>query len=102
MLGNIIDTGKTLKLIDWEYSANSDPRFDLAMFSVKEGLSKRHDTMLLKAYGSKIPPEQFAAMKAVVHFREGAWGLVQLAISEIPFDYRQYSKENLAAFKRLA
>lgn len=102
VLENIVSTKKNLKLIDWEYSANSDPRFDLAMFSVKGKFDARHDKALLGAYGIKISPAQFAAMKAIVHFREGSWGLVQLAVSKIPYNYKKYAKDNIRSFNAIA
>lgn len=103
MIENIVDTGGRLKLIDWEYSANSDPRFDLAMLSVKGNFTPRNDAALLKAYDDpKITHADLAAMKAVVHFREGAWGLVQNAVSKIPFDYKKYAKANIGAFNILS
>lgn len=101
MIENIVGNGKSIKLIDWEYSANSDPRFDLAMFSVKANFNAKQDALLLNAYGLKISRPEFEAMKAVVYFREGAWGLLQLAISKIPFDYKKYARDNIASFKAI-
>ncbi len=98
---NIIDSKNKIKLIDWEYSANSDFRFDLAMLSVMSNFSERQDKLLLKEYGIKDKDlyEQIQIMKAVVCFREASWGLLQMAISPIKFDYKKYAIEKFNIFK---
>lgn len=102
MIENIISVKGNIILIDWEYSANSDPRFDLAMFSVKGKFTARHDAELLKAYSGEISQSELEAMKGIVHFREAAWGFLQSAISEIKFDYKKYARDNLASFNAIA
>ncbi len=102
MIENLIEAGNDIKLIDWEYSANADFRFDLAMFSFKGGLDKSGDELLIKTYYGKNRPELYAelqAMKAVVCFREASWAILQRAISPIQFDYKKYATEHLADFE---
>lgn len=101
MLENIIiNNERKIKLIDWEYSANSDFRFDLAMFSVKGNFSNKQDKFFLKEYGIKDKDlyNQIQMMKAVVYFREASWGLLQIAISPIKIDYKKYAVDNLNLF----
>ncbi|OHB20439.1 MAG: hypothetical protein A2939_04425 [Parcubacteria group bacterium RIFCSPLOWO2_01_FULL_48_18] len=107
MLENILETpsGK-LKLLDWEYSGNADPRYDLAMFSIKASLDLKKDEFLVKVYLGKNEPRFYEAMqimKAVVYFAEGAYGLIQLAISKKKgIDYKKYADENIGEFKRIS
>lgn len=103
MLENIIEDGNQVKLIDWEYSSNSDYRLDLAMFSVKGNLTSEQEELLLKEYGDngKDLHNQILLMKSVVYFREAVWGLLQLAVSDIEFDYKKYAVKNLELFTSL-
>ena len=99
VMENIIYNKSILKLIDWEYSANSDYRFDLAMLSLKGNFSNQHDRLLLKEYdGDSHMYEQIQIMKSVVCFREAAWSLAQLGISKIKFDYKKYAVDCLSLF----
>ena len=100
---NIISSNKKIKFIDWEYSASSDFRFDLAMLSVMGHFSRKHDELLIKEYGIKDKDfyKQIQLMKAVVCFREASWGLLQSSISPIKFNYKKYAEKKLSAFDLL-
>ena len=99
MMENIVTYKQSLKLLDWEYSANSDYLYDLAMLSVKAAFDKEQDHFLLECYGKPKMYEQLKAMKKVVYFKEASWGLLQLAVSSIPIDYKRYAEENLQEFR---
>ncbi len=101
MIENIIRTPEGIKLIDWEYAANSDFRFDLAMLSVKGKFSVEQDEELLQAYDETAPTPAFQAMKAIVFLREASWGILQNAISLVPFNYKKYAIENLQQFRSM-
>ena len=100
MIENIIDTNKMIKLIDWEYSAKSDFRFDVAMFFIKADLNKQQEKIFFEAYGLSISPIELKAMKSLVYLREAAWGILQNAVSSISFDYKKYAEENLGHFRK--
>ncbi len=99
MIENIVFNAEKVRLIDWEYSANSDPRFDIAMLSVKASFGKKEDILLLKSYGAPQLYTEIQLMKALVFFREASWGLLQLAVSSIPYDYKKYAEEHLHLFR---
>jgi len=103
MIENILENKDRISFLDWEYSSNSDYRFDLAMLSVKGKFTPQQDRLLLKAYdkNNKDLYSQIQRMKAVVYFREAAWGFLQLAISKIKFDYKKYAVDNLELFVSL-
>lgn len=101
VLENVLKTNHGIKLLDWEYSANSDCRFDLAMLSIRAEYNKKQEEFLLKSYGRLLNQSQMKLMKAVVHFREAAWGLVQNSLSQINFDYKKYAQKNFHDFDRL-
>ena len=100
MIENLFLNKSNIKIIDWEYSANSDPRFDLAMISFKGRFEKEHDIILLKEYGEPELFNDIQLMKAVVALREVAWGITQIAVSTISRDYKTYAEIDLEKFRK--
>jgi thiamine kinase-like enzyme len=95
---NFIDDGTRLWLVDWEYAGMGDPFFDLGNFAVNNELGEEGENELLAAYGSDNG-EALVLMRFMSDFREAMWGIVQLAISELDFDFGAYAEEH---FERLA
>jgi thiamine kinase-like enzyme len=95
---NFIDDGTRLWLVDWEYAGMGDPFFDLGNFAVNNELGEEGENELLAAYGSD-DGEALVLMRFMSDFREAMWGIVQLAISELDFDFAAYAEEH---FERLA
>jgi thiamine kinase-like enzyme len=86
-----------LYILDWEYAGMGDIFFDLANFSDHHDLSDEQDRWLLSCYFDKnATPEQWAhlkIMKIMSDLREASWGLVQMGISKLDFDYRAYTSK---------
>jgi thiamine kinase-like enzyme len=95
---NFIDDGVRLWLVDWEYAGMGDPFFDLGNFAVNHELAEEDENALLAAYGSD-EGDALVLMRFMSDFREAMWGIVQLAISELDFDFAAYAEEH---FERLA
>ena len=95
---NYIDDGTRLWLVDWEYAGMGDPFFDLGNFAVNNELAEAGERELLAAYGSD-DGDALVLMRFMSDFREAMWGIVQLAISELEFDFGAYAEEH---FERLA
>ncbi|MEP6910991.1 MAG: phosphotransferase [Actinomycetota bacterium] len=95
---NFIDDGVRLWLVDWEYAGMGDPFFDLGNFAVNHELTEQSEYALLSAYGSD-DVDALVLMRFMSDFREAMWGIVQLAISELDFDFAAYAEEH---FERLA
>ena len=95
---NFIDDGVRLVLVDWEYAGMGDPFFDLGNFAVNHELNEESERTLLSAYGSD-DAAALVLMRFMSDFREAMWGIVQLAISELDFDFAAYAEEH---FERLA
>jgi thiamine kinase-like enzyme len=76
-----------------------DRYFDLGNLAANNGFSDADDEVLLDAYwpdGST--PRRLAAlrlMRVMSDFREGMWGVVQAAVSELEFDFAGYAREHL-------
>ncbi len=95
---NFISDGIRLWLVDWEYAGMGDPFFDLGNFAVNHELAEEGEHALLAAYGSD-DGDALVLMRFMSDFREAMWGVVQLAISELDFDFGAYAEEH---FERLA
>ena len=95
---NFIDDGVRLWLVDWEYAGMGDPFFDLGNFAVNHELTEEGEKALLAAYGSH-EADALVLMRFMSDFREAMWGIVQLAISDLDFDFDAYAQEH---FERLA
>jgi thiamine kinase-like enzyme len=95
---NFLRDGDHLWLIDWEYAGMNDRYFDLANLAVNNGFAPRDEEALIDAYFGRITDRRLARlrlMKIVSDARESTWGLVQLGISTIDFDYAGYAQEHL-------
>jgi thiamine kinase-like enzyme len=95
---NFIGDGTRTWLVDWEYAGMGDPFFDLGNFAVNHELDESGESVLLAAYGSN-DSGALVLMRFMSDFREAMWGVVQLAISELDFDFAAYAEEH---FERLA
>jgi thiamine kinase-like enzyme len=92
---NFLDLGDRMYLIDYEYSGNLDPMWDLGDFSVEAGFDAEHDDVLMRAYFEGTPPpDQLARMvmyKALSDVFWTLWGIVQ-QVNENPVeDFWAYS-----------
>ncbi len=88
-------TNDQLTILDWEYSGMGDIFFDLANFSDHHNLSDEQDRWLLQCYFDRQPEAgewaHLKIMKIMSDLREATWGLVQIGISRLDFDFREYA-----------
>jgi thiamine kinase-like enzyme len=97
LLGNFIDDGELIRIVDWEYAAMGDPFFDLGNFAVHHGFSDTQDVMVLGAYlGQATAPDmaRLKLMKIVSDLREAMWAMVQVTISSLDYDFVQYGEKH--------
>jgi thiamine kinase-like enzyme len=91
---NFLTNGQ-LYILDWEYAGMGDAFFDLANFSDHHNLSDEQDLWMLECYfGGETNPYQWAhlkVMKIMSDLRETTWGLVQIGISKLDFNFREYA-----------
>jgi len=86
-------------VLDWEYAGMGDVYFDLANFSDHHELSDDQDLWLLECYFGEVTDQQIAhleIMKAMSDLREAMWAQVQIAISELSFDFSGYANKFFA------
>jgi thiamine kinase-like enzyme len=102
LAANILDDGRRLVLVDWEYGGIGNPLFDLAGISGNCGLSDDLERELLAAYRSRVVDEDLAdlrILKTVSLLREALWAVIQTVASDIEFDYARYAEDNLHAYR---
>jgi thiamine kinase-like enzyme len=94
---NFIDDGATIRIVDWEYAGMGDRFFDFGNFAVNHQLSEDDERGLLAAYFGRVTAGQHARlrlMRLMSDFREAMWGVVQIAISELDFDFVAYANKH--------
>ena len=78
---NFLDTGEQMYIIDYEYSANNDPMWDLGDLSVEGLFTAAQDTAMLRAYFDGEPPATDVARmtmyKALCDLLWTLWGVIQ-------------------------
>ena len=105
LTANFIDDGTRIRIVDWEYAGMGDLFFDLANFSVNNGLSKDETAELLRAYFGDVRAEDERAVMLMGYmsdFREAMWGVVQQALSDLDVDFRAYADEHFERLERSA
>jgi thiamine kinase-like enzyme len=103
--GNLMDDGKRLWLIDWEYAGFGSALFDLANLSANGGFDDIDDTALLEAYFERPVTDalqrSFDAMRVASALREATWGMVQrIQIGSEGVDYLVHARDHLARADR--
>lgn len=87
---NYIDDGKQLWLIDYEYSGNNDPTFELGNTCQEMQFNDAQINEICAAYFGKVSEDKVARMKLNMIMSDVGWGLwaaIQTKISTIDFDF---------------
>jgi thiamine kinase-like enzyme len=98
---NFLDTGEQMFVIDYEYSGNNDPMWDLGDLSVEGGFGPEQDAVLLHAYFGGEPPShevgRMVAYKALCDLLWTLWGVIQHVNGNPAEDFWAYAS---ARFER--
>ena len=100
--GNFIDDGTRLRILDWEYAGMGDIFFDLGNFAVQHEFNDEQDEVLLRTYFGEQTNSQRARlklMKIMSDLREAMWGMVQVGVSKLDFDYVGYAQKYFDRFE---
>ena len=87
---NYIDDGEQLWLIDYEYSGNNDPTFELGNTCQEMQFNDEQIAEVCAAYFGEVMPNMIARMKLNMIMSDVGWGLwaaIQAKISTIDFDF---------------
>lgn len=92
---NFLDTGERMFVIDYEYSGNNDPMWDLGDLSVEGEFGPEQDAALLHAYFGDDPPAhevgRMVAYKAMCDLLWTLWGVIQHANGNPAEDFWAYA-----------
>ncbi|MDR7522870.1 MAG: choline/ethanolamine kinase family protein [Armatimonadota bacterium] len=80
---NLIDDGRQIRIVDWEYAGMGDVFFDLANFAIYHAAPEAGDRALLQAYFGEVTGPAFARLKllkVVAELREALWYVVALTL----------------------
>ena len=95
LAGNFIDDGQRVWLIDYEYSGNNDPAFELGNTATECDLSREQTDELVEAWTKEDP-----AFRARVDLQSlcseygwALWGFIQAATSPIDYDFHGWGME---------
>jgi thiamine kinase-like enzyme len=106
LAANFLREDGRIWIVDWEYAGMGDRYFDLGNFSVNNELDEEGRGALLEAYFGEPPTERRLAalslMRFMSDFREAMWGVVQTAVSELDFDFREYAAKHFARLQESA
>jgi thiamine kinase-like enzyme len=101
---NLLDDGKRLWLLDWDYAGFGSALFDLAGLASNCQLPGAREEQLLESYFERPVDDalrrRLSAMKCASLLRESLWSMVSEHHSHVDFDYRTYTADNLAHFER--
>ena len=101
---NIIDDGRRLWLLDWDYAGFGSPLFDLANLASNAECGEAAEKLILSTYFGAAPDaglwRSFRVMGCASLLREAMWGMVSAIDPPIAFDYDAYAKGYLERFTR--
>lgn len=91
----MVNDSSEVKIIDWEYAANNDPYWDIAMFCFESCFFKPEEiSSVLEMYEGVARPELVARVAlyvGVASLTWGCWATYQKHMSSIPFDFGKYA-----------
>jgi thiamine kinase-like enzyme len=96
---NYIDDGSQLWIVDFEYSGNNDPTFELGDTAQECGFDADQRARLCEAYFGEATPELLARMDLQALMADVGWTLwaaIQARISGIAFDFWGWAEDRWA------
>jgi len=96
LAANIMDDGERIWLIDYEYSGNNDPCFELGNIWSEAGLGLERLEELVTAYYGRPAPALVARARLLALMSKYGWMLwasIQDAVSDVDFDFWAWGME---------
>lgn len=96
---NYLDDGERLWLVDYEYSGNNDPTFELGNTAQEQGWDEARIRELCAAYFGEATTALYARMRLQMIMSDVGWTLwaaIQAAISTIDYDFHGWAEERWA------
>ncbi len=96
---NYLDDGERLWIVDFEYSGNDDPTFELGNTAQELGFDEGQVRELCAAYFGEASPALLARMRLQMIMSDVGWTLwaaIQARISTIDYDFTGWAEERWA------
>jgi thiamine kinase-like enzyme len=96
LAGNFIDDGERIRLIDYEYSGNNDPCFELGNIASECHLTDDQLELLVTSYYGRPRPDRLARARLQAVMSQYGWTLwasIQEATSDIEFGFWPWGME---------
>ena len=93
---NYLDDGRRLWIVDYEYSGNNEPTFELGNTAQELGFDAVRQEELCAAYFGEVTPALLARMRLQMIMSDVGWTLwaaIQAAISSIDYDFWGWAEE---------
>ena len=93
---NYLDDGERLWIVDYEYSGNNDPTFELGNTAQELGFDAARQEALCAAYFGSADPALLARMRLQMIMSDVGWTLwaaIQARISPIDYDFWGWARE---------
>ena len=90
---NVMDDGNRVFLLDFDYSGNNDPCFDLGSISVEAGYDDTQIRELARTYYGQVSEKIIDRIHLHGILGDVGWSLwsaIQAEISDIDFDFKEY------------
>ena len=96
LAANFIDDGERCRLIDYEYSGNNDPCFELGNTATECDFAPEQVEAYAEAYFGPLSRADLARVRLqmlVSEYGWSLWGFIQAAASPIDYDFRGWGLE---------
>ena len=95
LAGNFIDDGERVWLIDYEYSGNNDPAFELGNTATECDLSREQTDELVDSWAAEDPSfrARVDLQSLCSEYGWALWGFIQAATSPIDYDFHGWGME---------
>ncbi len=95
LAGNFIDDGQRMWLIDYEYSGNNDPAFELGNTATECDLSREQTDELVDGWATEEPGfrARVDLQSLCSEYGWALWGFIQSATSPIDYDFHGWGTE---------
>jgi len=102
---NFLDTGERMYIIDWEYSGNNDPMWDLGDLVIEAEMGQDQEQSLIEAYfDGDVPPAEHGRMviyKAMCDLLWTLWGVIQHVNDNPADDFWRYAVNRFDRCRKL-
>ena len=92
---NFLDTGERMYIIDWEYSGNNDPMWDLGDLVIEAEMDLEQEQALIEAYFDGNVPNvehgRIVIYKAMCDLLWTLWGVIQHVNDNPADDFWSYA-----------